>query len=80
MNGPMSSLLQMAEDKRSWSSLSADSSPFAGTIFRRGGLEESIVVVVPVAGGENLGIQKFFGHSIRVVGSLEFLVFRNLFG
>lgn len=27
MNGPMSSLLQMAEERRSWSSLSAESAP-----------------------------------------------------
>ena len=44
MNGPRSSLLEMAEERRSWSSLSAESSPFAGTTFRRGGLDESIVV------------------------------------
>jgi len=70
----------MADDKRSWSSLSADSSPFAGTTFRRGGLEESIIVAVPVAGGESLGIQKFIRRARRVVGSLQFWLFLNLLG
>lgn len=55
MKGPKSSLLHMAEERRSWSNLSAESSPFSGTIFRRGGLEGSIVGVA-VAGGGNLGI------------------------
>lgn len=60
MKGPRSSLLHMAEERRSWSSLSPESSlPFAGTTFRRGGLEECIVFVGgggAVAGGGNLGI------------------------
>lgn len=55
MKGPRSSLLHMAEERRSWSSLSPESSPFAGITFRRGGLE-GFIVGVAVSIGENLGI------------------------